>query len=242
MTRRVHTHPDLLLPEVGAPYFSTWRVGTPERQRLTVDAFAATWERRPWPARELISHHVYLGHDGGTLLHHAQWASPAGYEGFFKTRRQETVDEIDTAVPGIERLSLNRYSRYRSRERAAGDARVPELIVTVRIDFEPGAAGRRTDWIDTLLATQDLDAEGHRGLISAHFHLSDDGTHVLNYAEWADDTAYDEVIAGAAAAGRGADGGAGGGAGAGEWEKVRAYPGVTRFTGARFRHVLGLTA
>ncbi|MET8826006.1 hypothetical protein ABZX40_13115 [Streptomyces sp. NPDC004610] len=233
MTRRTDTHPDLLRPEVGAPCFSLWRVGTPERQRLAVDAFAATWERRSWPARELVSHHVYLGHDGSTLLHHAQWESPAGYAGFFKTRRQETVDEIDTAVPGIERLPLHRYTRHRSRERAAGDLRVPGLIVTVRIDFEAGAADRRTDWIDAQLATPDGDTQGHEGLISAHFHPSDDGTHVLNYAEWEDDAAYDSAIAVA---------GTGVGADAGADEGVRSYPGMTGFTVARFRHVLGLMA
>ncbi|MEU9337514.1 antibiotic biosynthesis monooxygenase [Streptomyces sp. NPDC048290] len=230
MPRRVDTHPELPHPSVGAPTFSTWRLGTPERQRLAVDAFAAAWERRPWPARELRSHHVYLGHDGSTLLHHAQWASAAAYEGFAKTRRQETVDEIDTAVPGIERLPLHRYRHYRSQARAAGDGRVPGLVVTVRIDFEPGAADRRTDWIDTLLAATGGDPEGHRGLIAAHFHPSEDGTHVLNYAEWEDDAAYDAVIARAKE--RGAEDR--------EWERVRTYPGVTGFTGARYRHVLGL--
>ncbi|MFE2045244.1 hypothetical protein ACFXAZ_30875 [Streptomyces sp. NPDC059477] len=231
MPRRTDTLPDLLRPEVRAPFFSTWRLGTPERQRLAVDAFAATWERRPWPARDLLSHHVYLGHDGSTLLHHAQWRSLAAYQGFAKTRRQETVDEIDTAVPGIERLTLHHYRRHHSLERAAGDPRVPGLVVTVRIDFEPGAAERRPDWMDTVVAALADDPAGHRGLISAHFHASDDGTHVLNYAEWESDAAYDAAIA---APGEGI------GSPSAAWERVRTYPGVKGFTGERFRHVLGL--
>ncbi|MER6984638.1 hypothetical protein ABT317_48760, partial [Streptomyces carpinensis] len=112
-TRRTEAHPDLADPRVGAPFFSTWRVGTPQRQRQTVEAVAATWERRPWPADDLVSYHVYTGHDGSTLLHHSQWASEQAYEAFVRTRRQERVDEIDTAVPGIERLRLGRYRRYR---------------------------------------------------------------------------------------------------------------------------------
>ncbi|MFJ6659980.1 hypothetical protein ACIQNG_27070 [Streptomyces sp. NPDC091377] len=227
MPRRTDTHPDLRHPDVAAPFFSVWRLGTPERQRQAVDAFAAAWERRPWPARELISHHVYVGQDGSTLMHHAQWATEVGYEGFFKTRRQETVDEIDTAVSGIERLTLDRYHRPHSHERAVGDTRVPGLIVTVRIDFEPGAAARRPGWADTVRKALADDPEGHRGLISAHFHLSHDGTHVLNYAEWESDAAYDAVLAGTAEPTE-------------SWRRVRTYPGVRGFTSARYRHALGL--
>ncbi|MEU0739748.1 antibiotic biosynthesis monooxygenase [Streptomyces sp. NPDC006134] len=231
MTRRTAVtaaHPDLTRADAAAPFFSTWRVGTPERQRQTVEAIARTWQRRPWPAGDLRSYHVYSGHDGETLMHHAQWASEQAYESFAKTHRQERVDEIDTAVPGIERLGLGRYRHHRSRERAAGDDRVPGLIVTVRIDFEPAAAGRRADWIDLVLkALADEPAE-HRGLIAAHFHLSADGGHVLNYAEWESARAYDDALA--ADAGPAAE----------LWERVRTYPGVKGFTGSRYDHALGL--
>ncbi|MFE0674952.1 hypothetical protein [Streptomyces sp. NPDC058867] len=224
MTSRTHAHPDLTRPETGAPFFSTWRVGSPERQAETVEAVARTWERRPWGSADLLGYHLYAGHDGTTLLHHSQWRSEQGYEAFVKTRRQERNDEIDTAVPGIERVRLDRYRRYRSRERAAGDTRVPGLIVTVRIDFEPDAAGRRTDWVDLVLdALAGPDADP--GLISAHFHLGADGTHVLNYAEWENDRAYDEAI---------------GGPESPPWERVRTYPGVKGFSGSRYRHALGL--
>lgn len=136
MTRRTDTHPDLARPDASAPFFSTWRVGTPERQRQTVDAIARTWEIRPWPAEDLRGYHVYTGHDGSTLLHHSQWASEQAYEAFVKTHRQERVDEIDTAVPGIERLGLGRYRRYRSAAREDRAAVVPGCIVIVDIEFE----------------------------------------------------------------------------------------------------------
>ncbi|CAL9408039.1 antibiotic biosynthesis monooxygenase [Streptomyces sp. enrichment culture] len=231
MTRRTDELPDLTRAEAGAPFFSTWRVGGPEEQRRTVEAIGATWERRPWPADGLLGYHVYTGHDGTTLLHHSPWTSEAGYEAFVKTHRQERVDEIDTAVPGIRRLGLGRYRRHRSRERAAGDERVPGLIVVVRIGFAPHAAERRPDWIDTVVKALQDDPAGHRGLISAHFHLSTDGTHVLNYAEWESDRAYDEALA---APGEGV------GSPTDQWERVRTYSGVTGFTADRFTHALGL--
>ncbi|MFD0314216.1 hypothetical protein [Streptomyces flavalbus] len=225
MTRRTDTHPDLTRPDVGAPLFSTWRVDTPDRQRATVDAIARTWQRRPWPTADLLSYHVYTGTDGATLLHHSQWTGEHAYEAFAKTRRQERVDEIDTAVPGIQRLGLGRYRHHRSHTRAAGDDRVPGLVVTVRIDFEPHAAERREDFADTVLAALADDPDGHRGLISAHFHLSADGTHVLNYAEWESGRAYDESLAAPSTP---------------TWERVRTYPGVRGFTGSRYAHALGL--
>lgn len=232
MARRTDTHPDLTRPDVEAPFFSTWRVGTPERQRETVDAIAAAWERRPWPARGgLGGYYVYTGHDGSTLLHHSQWAREQDFEAFVKVQRQERVDEIDTVVPGIERVALDRYRRYRSRERAVGDARVPGLVVTIRIDFEEGAAELRREWVDLVFGALDEPLESDRGLISAHFHLSQDGTHVLNYAEWESPESYDAAVA---------DPGEGGGAAGSAWERVRTYPGVKSFTGSRYSYALGL--
>ncbi|MFI9765360.1 antibiotic biosynthesis monooxygenase [Streptomyces sp. NPDC052415] len=224
MTRRTDAHPDPTRPEIGAPFFSTWRVGTPERQAQTVEAVARTWEARPWGSDRLLGYHLYAGHDGTTLLHYSQWRDEQGYEAFFKTLRQERNDEIDTAVPSIERVRLDRYRLHRSHVRAAGDTRVPGLIVTVRVDFEPDAADKRADWVDLVLSAL-AGPDADRGLISAHFHLSTDGTHVLNYAEWESDEAYDAALAGP---------------GSPQWERVRTYPGVRGFTGSRYRHALGL--
>ncbi|MFH8660202.1 antibiotic biosynthesis monooxygenase [Streptomyces afghaniensis] len=225
MSLQTEQHPDLTDPRIGAPFFSTWRVGTPERQQQTVEVIGRTWERRPWPAGDLLGYHVYTGHDGSTLMHHSQWSSEQGYEAFVKTHRQERVDEIDTAVPGIERVGLGRYRRYRSLERSIADVRVPGVIVTVRIDFEEGGGERREEWVDLVLKALGDDPVGHAGLISAHFHLSTDGGHVLNYAEWESDQAYDEALAAP---------------GTGTWERVRTYPGVGAVSGSRCRHALGL--
>jgi hypothetical protein len=158
-------------------------------------------------------------------MHYSQWSDEQGYEAFVKVHRQERVDEIDTAVPGIERVGLGRYRRYRSLERAAGDVRVPGLIVAVRIDFEDGARERREEWVDLVLKAAGDDPEGDAGLIAAHFHLSTDGGHVLNYAEWESGQAYDEALAAPATD---------------LWERVRAYPGMKGASGSRYRHALGL--
>ncbi|WP_329278520.1 hypothetical protein [Streptomyces sp. NBC_01451] len=231
MARRTDAHPDLTRPDVEAPFFGTWRVGTPERQRETVDAIAATWVRQGWPVGGGLGYFVYAGHDGTTLLHHSQWAREQDHEAFVKTQRQARVDEIDTAVPGIERVALDRYRRYRSQERAAGDTRVPGLVVTVRIDFEEGTAERRREWVDLVLGALAESPERDRGLVSAHFHLSQDGTHVLNYAEWESPESYGAAVA---EPGEGAE------AAGARWERVRTCPAVKSISGSRYSYVLGL--
>ncbi|MFG3551117.1 antibiotic biosynthesis monooxygenase [Streptomyces sp. NPDC047725] len=231
MTRRTDAHPDLVRPDVQAPFFSTWRVGTPERQRQTVEAVARAWERRPWPSADLLGYHVYTGHDGSTLLHHSQWTSEQAYEAFAKTRRQEWVDEIDTAVPGIERLGLGRYRRYRSAARESGTAPVPGCVVVVDVEFEGFGPDRRRAWVDAVLDALAGEPEPAPGGISAHFHLSTDGTRVLNYAEWESARAHVDALAAP---------GDGVGSATDRWKRVRNWPGLKTSTVARYDHALGL--
>ncbi|MYR40637.1 antibiotic biosynthesis monooxygenase [Streptomyces sp. SID5910] len=229
MTRRTDAHPDLERPDAQAPFFSTWRVGTPERQRLTVDSIARTWERRPWPAEDLLSYHVYTGHDGSTLLHHSQWASEHAYEAFVKTHRQERVDEIDTLVPGIERLGLGRYRRHRSGTRA--HAPVPGCVVIVDVEFDGPDPDRQRAWIDAVFDALASEPEPAPGGISAHFHLSTDGTRVLNYAEWESAQAHIDALAAP---------GDGVGSATAAWERVQNWPGLKSSTVERYDHALGL--
>lgn len=230
MTRRTDDHPDLTDPRVGAPFFSTWRVGTPERQRDAADAIARTWERRPWPAPDLRSYHVYLGHDGSTLLHHSQWTSEAAYEAFVKTHRQERVDEIDTAVPGIERLWLGRYRHYRGRVRE-GDTRVPGCIVIVDVEFEGPDPERQRAWVDAVFEALESEPDAHPAGIFGHFHVSTDGTRVLNYAGWENAQAHIDAMAAP---------GDGIGSASALWERVQTWPGLKSSTVSRYDHALGL--
>ncbi|MFC8199580.1 antibiotic biosynthesis monooxygenase family protein [Streptomyces sp. NPDC057298] len=230
MTRRTDVHPELTRPEVGAPFFSTWRVGTPDRQRATLEAIAATWESRPWPAEGLLGYYVHAGEDGTTLLHQSQWRSEQDYEAFVKVHRQERVDEIDVAVPGIERVALDRYRRYRSGVRP-GEKRVPGCVVIVEIEFEGADPERQRAWVDAVFEALESEPDPHPGGISAHFHLSTDGTKVLNYAEWESAEAHREAL-----------GAPGDGVGSRTplWERVQTYPGLKRSTVSRYTYALGL--
>ncbi|MFF7858569.1 antibiotic biosynthesis monooxygenase [Streptomyces sp. NPDC007904] len=229
MTLRTTRHPDPADPRIGVSTFSTWRVGTPERQKETVEAIGRAWERRGWPARDLLGYHVYAGEDGETLLHYAQWTTGPAYEAFVRTHRQERVDEIDTAVPGIERVALHRYRHYRSGAREGGP--VPGCVVVVDVEFEDADAERARDWVDAVFEALESDPEPHPGGISAHFHLGVDGTRVLNYAEWESPRAHAEALARP---------GNGVGSATARWERVQGWPGLRSSTVRRYAHALGL--
>ncbi|CAL9420836.1 antibiotic biosynthesis monooxygenase [Streptomyces griseomycini] len=230
MTRRTTRHPDLTDPRIGASLFSTWRVGTPERQQEAVEAIGRTWERRAWPASGLLGYHVYTGEDGETLLHYSQWASEQAFEAFAKTHRQERVDEIDTVVPGIERVALHRYRHYRSGAREDAGA-VPGCVVIVDVEFDGPDAARQRAWVDAVLEALESDPRPHPGGISAHFHLGTDGTRVLNYAEWESARAHADALAAP---------GSGVGSATAAWERVQRWPGLRSSTVRRYEHALGL--
>ncbi|GHH89182.1 antibiotic biosynthesis monooxygenase [Streptomyces capitiformicae] len=231
MTRRTTAHPAPDRPEVGAPFFSTWRVGTPLRQRQTVEAIADTWERRPWPTEGLLGYFVYAGEDGTDLLHYSQWVDEQAYEAFVRTRRQERNDEIDTAVPGIERVWLGRYRHYRSLTGDVRGARVPGCVVIVDVEFDGPDPARQRAWVDAVEEALAAEPNPHPGGISAHFHLGTDGTRVLNYAEW--ESAQDHIDALAVP-------GDGVGSATGLWKRVQTWPGLKGSTVSRYQYALGL--
>ncbi|KAF0651321.1 MULTISPECIES: antibiotic biosynthesis monooxygenase [Streptomyces] len=227
---RPHARPDLTRPGVGLVKASTWRVGTPERQRAALDAIARTWESRPWPTEGLLSYTVHPGEDGDTLLHYSQWRSEEDYRELVRTERATRNAEIDAAVPGIERVALHSYEPYRSRVPGEGDGRVPGCVVTVEVEFDGPDPARRRGWVDAVLEALDSDPAPPPGGVSGHFHLGLDGARVLNYAEWESAAAHEAALAAP---------GDGVGAPTSQWRRVREYPGLVRSTVRR--HTPGLS-
>ncbi|MGC5346710.1 antibiotic biosynthesis monooxygenase [Streptomyces sp. DT171] len=216
---QLNSRPDLLRSDVGLVKVSTWDVGTPERQRQTVEAIRAAWSGREWPEPGPLSYTVHVGEDGRTLLHYSQWAGDAVHQEFVRNEsngRGERNAEIDAAVPGIERLSLHSYELYRSgmREKAP----VPGCVVIVDIVFGGPDRARQRDWVDTVFEALGTDPAPAPGGISAHLHVGVGGDRVLNYAEWESARAHVDALAAP---------GAGIGSRTPQWERVRTYPGLT---------------
>lgn len=232
MTATVRTtdHPDPAREDAHIAFFSRWRLAGPEEQQAALDAIAAVWEPRPWPAPGLLGYHLYTGEDGRSLLHHSQWTSEDAYEDYARDHRQARNDAVDAAVPGIERLGLGRYRHYRG-GRTDGDARVPGCVVVVGVEFDGPDRRRQRAWVDAVFEALRTDPQPPPGGISAHFHLSTDGERVLNYAEWESAQAHVDALA---SPGRGIGGPTE------QWQRVQRYPGLKRSSVDRFRHAYGL--
>ncbi|GAB2593796.1 antibiotic biosynthesis monooxygenase [Streptomyces capparidis] len=223
------TLPDMTRPGVGAPFFSRWSLGTPQRQRAAVEAVAAAWEGRPWPTPGLLGYHVYTGTDGDTLMHHSQWVDDDAYEAFAAAQRPERVAEIDEAVPGLRRLALHRTRRHRAFVPAAADdsaaAGAVGCVVLVVAELKGPDPRRQREWANAVCEALETDPSPPPGLLSAHFHLSTDGTEIVNYAEWTSERAHADALAAT---------GFGIGSPTRQWRRVRDFPGVRRTTMGRY--------
>lgn len=231
-TLRTTHRPDPARPDAGIAFFSRWRLPGPAAGRAAVDAIARVWEREPWPTPGLLGYHVYEGEDGTTLLHHSQWTGEDAFEAFVREHRQARVDEIDAAAPGIERLGIDRFRHYRGG--GIGDARTPGCFVTVDVEFdvpEGGDPQLQRAWVDAVFEALESDPAPHPGGISAHFHLSTDGSRVLNYAEWESAQAHIDALESP---------GEGIGGATPQWRRVQSFPGLKESHVRRHTLALGL--
>ncbi|GAA4535317.1 antibiotic biosynthesis monooxygenase [Amycolatopsis samaneae] len=224
MTFRTKSLTNPARADVDAPTFGFWRVGTRERQHAAIEALADAWEARPWPASALRTYSVFAGSDGTTLLHYSQWADEDAHRVFTRTGRDPRNEEVFAAVPGIERLGSTSYRLHRSR--VDDPATTAGCVVIVLRRFDKPDPDRARQLIDTLFSVP-----AHTptpGLLSAHFHVSTDGSRVLNYAEWTSENAHRAAVADRP---QEIDDNA-------EWRKAHSWPGLTSTTVQYFRPAL----
>lgn len=221
--------PDIARPDAGVVLVSEWTVGTPERQRATVDAFVSAWDHTAWP-HGLLSANLFASSDGKTLLNYAQWTGEDAWREFDRTVRPSLVEQIDRAVPGIERGRPIHYRLHRSRVRS--NAPVPGCVVFVSIEFDGTDELRLERWVATVFEALEAETELHPGGISGHFHFGTDGRRVLNYAEWTSEAAHQEALdrSGQGAIGPGP-----------KWREVRNFPGLVSAGFKRYRLLQSLS-
>lgn len=218
-------------PDAGVVVVSRWTVGTTERQHAASDEFFSQLRQIPWPDG-LVSINTYLSTDGQTVANYAQWTSVDSYQTFAASHIPAIARSMERAVPGLQRSGPVLYRFFRGNSR--GDqTRVPGCVVFVSVEFESADEDRQRRWVDTVFDAVSSDPDLPAGGISGYFHLSLDGTRVLNYAEWVDEAAHREALerSGQGTIGRGP-----------KWLAVRNFPGVRSngFERYRFHRSLSL--
>lgn len=217
------TLPRIARPDVGSVVVSEWQVGTQQRQRALVDASLAAWATLPWPDT-LVSLNWLASTDGETVLSYVQWTSDEQFVDFVRTHRPTLAAAIGDAVEGVAPAAPVFYRLYRSGVR--DDPPEPGCIVIVSVEFDGPDPQRQRAWVDTVFDALESETAPHPGGISGHFHVSTDGTRVLNYAEWVDEESHRDALA---RSGQGAIGSNP------KWRDVQAFPGVKSAGVRRYR-------
>jgi hypothetical protein len=104
--------------------------------------------------------------------------------------------------------------------------------VVVSVTFDGPDEARLRAWVDAVFDALAAEEDLHPGGISGHFHVSTDGTRVLNYAEWTSEEAHREALE------RSSRGAVGSGP---RWREVQTFPGLTSSTVRRYRLLGSLT-
>ncbi|PLW65633.1 hypothetical protein GQS52_13750 [Streptomyces sp. SCUT-3] len=205
--------PDITRPDAGHVLISHWDTAGPEQQRALMDAVMDAWEEHPLPG-DFLSRSCFAGTDGRGVLNYAQWTSAEAHREF--AADPANVSSLGRRI-GAARDTLvensaepDAYRLYRSMllpadgpggaggvdvadgVRGAGGGRpVPGCIVVVAFDTDGHDSARR--FVDTLV-DRFSGVQPEDGGISSNFHIRTDGGRVLNYSEWTEEKAHQQVV------------------------------------------------
>ncbi|MGI5490068.1 nitroreductase family deazaflavin-dependent oxidoreductase [Microtetraspora malaysiensis] len=205
------TASDNLLPDITRPDAGTVLLNeSPAHRQVEVEKTLTELEHARWP-KGLLSLSAFVSTDGETVLTYTQWANG------------EADREFMAGLTGTEPVE---YRLYRSS--VGENPPVPGCVVVVSVEFDGPDQQRQQRWVDTVFDAMAGETEPHPGGISGHFHVSVDGTRVLNYAEWTNEQAHRDALE---RSGQGTVGSSPG------WRRVQDFPGV-RSGGFRRYHLL----
>ncbi|HET6858183.1 MAG TPA: antibiotic biosynthesis monooxygenase [Streptomyces sp.] len=181
-------------PDSDSVLVGMFSTGGNGQQRAVAEAVLAHWQKEPWP-RGLLSFNCYVSTDGADVLTYEQWASAEELRASLEQGGVSRTEPVD-GMEGVEYTGPVHYRLYRSS--ATEEPLVPGCFVFASLYVEGHEAARQ--WVDVVLDSVDMSKVAereHPGGISAHFHISVDGTTALNYAEWVSEEAHIGFVDGA---------------------------------------------
>lgn len=165
-----------------------------------------------WPP-QLLAATWLLGVDAPIVATYTQWS----------TRPSPAAAPFGMPSAGADGIWLNR----RRTQRDQPTRQRPGTVVIARITFDGSATDQAQAWIDTAFASDFGEDDPVDGLLAAHFHATDDGTTMVNLAEWRSADDHRRMMRAAAdAAAAGADDPA---------EEIHAFSGIVTTAVDRLR-------
>ena len=171
MIKSSRQFPGVGRPDAGIALVAPLYVGSADRQKAEVERVMTPYRTGSF-GNGFLSMSAFVSTDEENVLTYAQWTCADAYREFMHTDGLGENDE-DATEP-------IRYKYYRGRVLEPGS--VPSVLVPPVFDVDGRDRQRRS--ADSL-----VDGPLGRpfpGLIASHFHLSTDGSRVLNWAEWVD--------------------------------------------------------
>ncbi|WP_329140048.1 antibiotic biosynthesis monooxygenase [Streptomyces sp. NBC_01476] len=174
--------PDIRRADSAAVHVAQWYVSDRAAGVEALDEAVQQWRATAWPAG-ILSFSAYLSTEHDTVLTYVQTAGGGVHRAF------------TAGLKGLAGAETVEYTLHRA---IVLDAAAPAPASFVVASFDVDGPGPQESIVASIAgALEHAPAGQHPGMISANFHLSTDGTRVLNYAEWTSDEAHIAFLDGA---------------------------------------------
>ncbi|GAU67636.1 hypothetical protein SSP35_05_02030 [Streptomyces sp. NBRC 110611] len=202
---RADVFPEIRRPDAGHVLLGEWDAGSPEGQRAVQDGVVRAVAETPLPAG-FLSRVLFAGTDGRGVLDYGQWTSEAAHRDFLRNDGGGLPERVTAALASAGALPSSgalpspggvggpgpaRYRLYRSML-PQGRPEAPGCVV--RVAFRTAGQEAARELVDGLLDRVIGERQPGEGGIASHFHISEDGTRVVNYSEWTDAESHARVI------------------------------------------------
>ncbi|WP_159031845.1 antibiotic biosynthesis monooxygenase [Streptomyces lydicus] len=188
----VDVFPQVRRPDAGTVLISEWDAGGPEGQRAVLEGVARAWEETPLPA-DFLSRVLFAGTDGRSVLNYAQWTSEAAHREFVRSEDTGLSERIAAALDAVGDVGNEGPARYRLYRSMLPEEEPEAPGCVVRVAFRATGHDAARELVDGLFGLLGERQQGS-GAIASHFHISEDGTRIVNYSEWTTPEAHQRVV------------------------------------------------